>query len=329
MLLKNLALVLIVSGIVFLCGIAAHADTVFCKLDFDARYTSFEGFRSPRKNHDKTIQTRLNLDVSNSLNLSNLISDPDINAYFNLNISLKGSVYVDPITNQKKLFIGLYDGVRDSVIAAQTSTDLKKYLNLFVGTYSNPMNSKEGKFNINCKIEKESKQKNKISNLNAKTKLNSLNPENNIEQFSCDVVVKRRRSGRVILEEKNKQVYLGYSNQYNRTESINTIKRDLQPLIEDLHFERATNNLRIMANIYEDPETKTPKMLLGVYRMQRLYQEELHAGYWLPEYQPQSGPFYFGMPMAEVVSTSGYIDLKTTIDVPAGFITIDLSCELK
>lgn len=141
----------------------------------------------------------------------------------------------------------------------------------------------------------------------AESYISALKPERKKEQFTCNINVKNSLN-REVIDELNKTVVLGFSYSH---------KRDLQPIIEeDIFRSNSMPAIRLMGNLYVDPETNQSKFLLGMYRIRRGYDPKEHSEYWTPEYQPkdQNGnpsKWFFALPIAESITDSDYVELRS------------------
>ncbi len=285
-----------------------------CQIELGAEHTRFT--LRGRVSNDKNLDAHIVLPMTSNLDENHIVlEDPDINRYFSERIVFLGSAHIDPMTKERKLFLGIYSAYSEqlrnrskfyNLPFVDFSTNYKREtiqttgyglpiasavsdsgsITLFTGDYN------RSRLKMKCQTE---------DYLNYMTKLDPSQPRH---QFSCNINVKNNNF-RQSIDEPNKPVIIGFS--YND-------RSQLQPIIEDEHLKSVMPAALIMGNLYINPENQQPELLLGLYRMSRFYDPVKHAGYYTPEYQPktQDGrPYFFAMPLAEVRTQSDYAELRT------------------
>lgn len=304
-------------GFMTLATVSANAETVTCELSHDAPVGAWRP--SGRRNYDQTIVKQAELSLEESAHKqTEIIYDESLNSYFSRQLKVTGNIHLDPKTQKKKLFVGLYEvrsGIRlndESLLSMMhVSETMKTYdgremdevlvpvvsgmsdtgsVELLAENYGST--GSPSKVKLSCSISKA-------------PVASTLNFSNRRERFSCDVFAGHYASNKAV-QEQNKQVILGYNS--------NEFMRDLQPIIEDKHFSGFFANVKIMANLFVDKETNQTKLLLGIYKIWRHYDAEKHGEYWVPDSNSRGkngGPFFYAQPQAEVITTSDYAEVIT------------------
>ncbi len=287
-----------------------------CRIDLNPNNGSFW-----RKDNNLTYTEQIVLPLSADVSDHQVIFQSDeINAHFHRSIVFLGNATVDPLTGRRKIFIGIYQASdrKENIDKANLMFSLpftefyKKYdgkighstqyglpivsavsdsgsLEIFTGDYFN------GRFKMSCKANGYDIQASSFDPLKSPR-----------ERFSCNINLKNAYSKQTV-NELSRPVILGFS-----TEDRN----DLQPIIEDNMFEGLLTNIRVMGNLYINQETLKPEFLLGIYRMSKLYDPKLHAGFHIPKNQTlnkNGNPNYYAVPVAEIRTESDYAELRTRV----------------
>jgi hypothetical protein len=271
--------------------------------------------------YDQNIIQEVSIPVSKSpLEQTVIISSQAVNDVFGSAIITKqflGNVTKDPKTKRNKLFIGMYDlRTNDSKYSGSMfNIPLKNSDNsLYYGDvrYAHPIMSAvsdSGKVELfTGRYGQFTKTKFSCEEMLADKVLKTIsafNPNHSRELFQCNVVIKHKNT-RAIIEEFNKDVFIGYSD----------TKRDLQPILEDENLKGFFANANVMANLYYNEKTDKTEFVLGMYSIRRLgYDPEKHEGYWIP---PQTlyksnnyKPSFYSTPEFEVSTNSDYAEIRS------------------
>ncbi len=316
---------LIPSGFVYSAPVDFESYT--CELSIDAPKTLFHG-----QYYDQNKVFDVQIPISKSqLEQTVLVSDDLIDESFGKKIQFLGNVTVDPRTQKKRLFIGMYEmrsgtidiskdpffaipvsntdrslhyaDVRDAVPIVSTVSDSGS-LEIFNASFQ------QHTIKFKCT------SKNTSSDLEAK-----FDPNHGREKFLCNIKIMTHYDQQII-SESNKQILLGYSK----------TKRDLQPVMEDSHLDGYYKNILLMGNLFYNSELKKTEFVLGVYKQARHYDPVKHAGFWIPPQSPRlrtSGiPFFYTVPEAEAVSSSGSVEVRYR-EPEFAFYETTVSCKIQ
>jgi hypothetical protein len=295
---------------------AQNTVPLACQIELDSPFNRLT--LRGRVSDDKIINTQINLPISANAEENHIVlEDEAINSFFHHRIVFLGNAHLDPVTGSRKLFIGMYEAYSNN-LRGRTHMFKLPFLDYFTDyrgetvlgdSFGLPIvsaASDSGRLDLFTGDYKQSRLKMKCEikdNVSVVTQLNFDQPRH---QFTCNINMKNGHSGRKI-DEINKQVTLGFN--------VND-RQELQPIIEDEHLSSVLASAKIMGNLYLNPETSKPELLLGIYRMSRWYDPVRHEGYYTPEYQPRSSTeagkkFFYAMPLAEVRTNSDYAELRT------------------
>lgn len=269
-----------------------------------------------RVSYDKVIQANINIPISSSVEDNHIIlEDEDINSYFHQRIVFLGNALIDPVTGERKIFIGMYAGYPNTLRGRSNFFNLP-FIDFYQDYNGNTVQdsgfgipivsaaSDSGSISLFTGDFKQARLKMNCKTSDSESYVSKLDFNQPRHQFSCNINMRNGHSGRQI-DEINKQVILGFN--------VND-RMELQPIIEDEHLKSVLASAHIMGNLYLNPETSKPELLLGIYRMSRWYDPEKHSEYFTPERQARTHdgrPFFYAMPLAEVRTNSDYAELRT------------------
>lgn len=305
---------------------AHNMRKVTCDISFQTDYAPidfFNGFQ--RKNYNLSESVVTEIPVTSSPEAHTLVYETEhLYEFFRRRIKFMANITVDPTTGKDKLFIGMYEVFGEYYAPSYTTyldrlmylindVKIKDYngnyrdsrdvylpigsavsdsgsVEVFNGKYGEAYNNR---LKFNCQI------------LDGDNYVSEFEPSKRPrERFSCNIKVKKLNSSKTPIDEINKRVTLGfmYSN-----------KRDLQPIIEDDHFDGLMLNARIMGNLFVDPIDNKPKFLLGIYLGcgVRYCSDKMYADYKIHE-TIEPGVVYY-IPKVESISESDYIEIRSTV----------------
>jgi len=230
---------LIPSGFVYSAQVDIESYT--CELSIDAPKTLFHG-----QYYDQNKVFDVQIPVTKSqLDQTVLVSDDLINESFSKKVQFLGNVTIDPSTQKKRLFIGMYemrsntiDISKDPFFAIPVS-NLDRSLDYADTRHAVPIVSAvsdSGSLEIfNASFNQHIIKFKCASKSRSSDSESKFDPNHGREKFLCNIKIMSYYKKQII-NESNKQIILGYS----------TTKRDLQPIMEDSQLKGYYANILVM-----------------------------------------------------------------------------------
>lgn len=303
---------IIFCNLIVTTNIFAKSMELSCQIDIRSNFKN----RKPLSYPENII-----IPISNDIHEQHIILESEeLNKQLHKTIVFLGNATEDPLTGARKIFIGMYQSSIKPI-----SKDPKDVLfNLPFSVYYQNKNGQLSESTeyglpiVSAVSDSDSIEIFSASYGDAQFKMNCVNPRKPVfisslypaqgykEKFLCNISLKNR-SSRQVVDEQRKEMTFGFS--YNN-------RSNLQPIIEDNMFDRVLPRARIMGKLSINPKTGQPEFLLGIYRMNKMYDPSLHTGFYVPKNQtpdPSGRPTHYGLPIAEVRTSSDYAELRSSM----------------